>query len=61
MSDTNRNETQVDRHQAARPLEYVEDQKGDGWLCDKGVDVEGDLKAQGCWRCDEIAFPYGGR
>jgi len=44
-----------------RPLEYVKDKSGNGWLCDKGVDKNGDLRAQGCWRCDEVTFPYGGR
>jgi hypothetical protein len=23
------------------------------------VDLDGDLEAQGCWRCDEVAFPIG--
>ncbi len=44
-----------------RPLEYVKDRDGTGWLCDKGVDKNRDLRAQGCWRCDEVNFPYGGR
>jgi hypothetical protein len=44
-----------------RPLEYVKDLDGNGWLCDKGVDKKEDLKAQGCWRCDEVTFPYAGR
>ena len=44
-----------------RPLIYVKDQDGNGWLCDKGVDITGDLKKQGCWRCDEVTFPFGGR
>jgi len=48
-------------HQAARPMKYVADGHGNGWLCDKGVDESGDLAAQGCWRCEEIAFPCGGR
>ncbi len=42
-----------------RPLVFVRDPEGEGWLCDKGVDPNNDLKAQGCWRCDEVAFPYG--
>ncbi len=42
-------------------LEYVKDGEGNGWLCDKGVNKKGDLRAQGCWRCDEVTFPYGGR
>jgi hypothetical protein len=44
-----------------RALEYVKDENGDGWLCDKGVDLNEDLEAQGCWRCDDVTFPYGGR
>lgn len=48
-------------HQAARPLKYVKDKEGNGWLCDKGINPRGDLRKQGCWRCDEMAFPTGGR
>ena len=44
---------------SGRSLEYVEDKDGNGWLCDKGVDRDGDLKAQGCWRCDNVTFPIG--
>ena len=52
---------QVQAHQAARPLKYVADKQGNGWLCDKSVDESGDLGAQGCWRCEDMAFPCGGR
>jgi hypothetical protein len=48
-------------HKAARPLKYFMDQDGFGWLCDQDIDPEGDLRKQGCWRCDEMAFPTGGR
>jgi len=48
-------------HQAARPMKFVKDREGNGWLCDKGVNPRGDLRKQGCWRCDEMAFPTGGR
>jgi len=48
-------------HSAARPLKFVKDNEGNGWLCDKGVDPNADLRTQGCWRCDEMAFPTGGR
>ena len=48
-------------HEPARPLQYVKDREGNGWLCDKGVDPNQDLRKQGCWRCDEMAFPTGGR
>jgi len=44
-----------------RPLECITDQHGNKWLCDKGVDPHGNLKEEGCWRCDEVTFPYGGR
>jgi len=48
-------------HPPGRPLAVVQDPNGDRWLCDKGVDPSRDLREQGCWRCDEIAFPDGGR
>jgi hypothetical protein len=48
-------------HQPARPLKFVKDKDGNGWLCDKHVDVNGDLREQGCWRCEDMAFPDGGR
>lgn len=51
----------VEFHKPARPLVYIKDQSGCGWLCDKGVDPERSLRDQGCWRCDEMAFPTGGR
>ena len=48
-------------HEAARPLKYVKDEEGNGWLCDQNVDPAKDLRAQGCWRCGDMAFPTGGR
>ena len=48
-------------HKAARPLKWVKDKNGDTWLCDKEVNPDGDMRQQGCWRCDEMAFPTGGR
>ncbi|MBN2125726.1 MAG: hypothetical protein JW821_15625 [Deltaproteobacteria bacterium] len=48
-------------HMAARPIRYLKDRDGYGWLCDKKVDPRGDLRDQDCWRCDEMAFPAGGR
>ncbi|MGD8229451.1 MAG: hypothetical protein PVI20_16860 [Desulfobacteraceae bacterium] len=48
-------------HMPTRPIKYVKDQDGDGWLCDESVDTIKDLRKQGCWRCDEMAFPTGGR
>ena len=46
-------------HTAARPLKDVKDQGGYGWLCDQNVNPNQDLRKQGCWRCDEMAFPTG--
>jgi len=57
MSD--KQETHTTPYQAARPMKFVKDSEGTGWLCDKDIDSSGDLRAQGCWRCDEIAFPVG--
>lgn len=48
-------------HMPSRPIRYVKDKEGYGWLCDKGVDTTKSLRKQGCWRCDEMAFPTGGR
>ena len=48
-------------HNPARPLRFVKDREGNGWLCDRDVDPDGDLEAQGCWRCGDMAFPMGGR
>ena len=58
---SNIDETKAVAHQATRPLKYVQDAQGNGWLCDKSVDADGDLAAQGCWRCEDMAFPFGGR
>ena len=51
----------TESHKPARPLMFVRDKNGDGWLCDKDIDLGRDLEAQGCWRCEEMAFPMGGR
>jgi len=59
-NDERRNMT-TDTHKPARPLKYFKDMDGYGWLCDKNIDPEKDFRAQGCWRCDEMAFPSGGR
>lgn len=64
MSDPNNDEEEAPYyvpHRPARPLKYVRDKDGNGWLCDKEVNPNGDLRDQGCWRCDEMAFPTGGR
>lgn len=49
----------TDTHKPARPMKYFKDKDGCGWLCDKDVDTDGDLAAQGCWSCDEVTFPIG--
>jgi hypothetical protein len=48
-------------HEPSRPIKFVKDNEGYGWLCDKKADPMRDLRVQGCWRCDEMAFPEGGR
>ena len=48
-------------HKPTRPIKYFKDKNGYGWLCDKDVDPGKDFRAQGCWRCDKMAFPAGGR
>lgn len=48
-------------HMPARPLKFFKDREGYGWLCDKNIDPQKDFRTQGCWRCDEMAFPDGGR
>ena len=53
--------TYLYRHRAARPLKFFKDRDGYGWLCDKKIDPKRDFREQGCWRCDEMAFPTGGR
>jgi hypothetical protein len=52
--------TQLSGHTAARPLKFFKDKDGYGWLCDKNVNPGENLRGQGCWRCDEMAFPTGG-
>ena len=44
-----------------RPLQYVEDCDGNGWLCDKRVGPWSDHEEKGCWRYEYLAFPEGGR
>ena len=53
--------TELFGHRATRPIKYVRSENGWGWLCDQNVDSKTDLRTQGCWRCDEMAFPTGGR
>ena len=52
--------TELCGHLAARPLKFVKDEDGCGWLCDKNTNPAQNLMAkQGCWRCDQMAFPVG--
>ncbi len=60
-SNDNKEISSTDTHKPARPMKFFQDSDGNGWLCDKDIDFNGDLRAQGCWRCDEMAFPMGGR
>ena len=53
--------TELCGHTASRPIKYFQDRDGYGWLCDKAVDPHKEFDKQGCWRCDEMAFPTGGR
>jgi len=39
---------------SARPIETVVDSHGNYWVCDRGVDVNGDLSAQGCVNFDDM-------
>jgi hypothetical protein len=46
----------VEYGDTARPMKVVVDDDGCTWLCDAGVNKSKDLREQGCWRCDELAF-----
>jgi hypothetical protein len=61
MTEDTRIPASTDTHLPARPLKFFRDAEGYGWLCDKDIDPDRDLASQGCWRCDEMAFPTGGR
>ena len=61
MSEDEREDATTETHKPARPLKFFKDKEGNGWLCDKDIDPNTDLRTQGCWRCDEMAFPTGGR
>jgi hypothetical protein len=52
----NDNPKETEAHEAARPMKVVTARDGSRWLCDVDVSEDGDLAAQGCWRCSEIAF-----
>lgn len=53
--------TYLYNHSPSRPMKYFKDKNECGWLCDKDVDPNKDLRSQNCLRCDEMAFPDGGR
>ncbi len=61
MNDDTREPSTTESHKPARPLKFFKDKEGNGWLCDKDIDPDEDLEAQGCWRCEDMAFPMGGR
>jgi len=61
MAENERTKVTTETHQPSRPLKFFKDKEGHGWLCDKDIDPSQDLEAQGCWRCEEMAFPDGGR
>ena len=61
MENEKRTDATTETHKPARPLVFFKDKEGNGWLCDKNVDPDGDFEAQGCWRCEDMAFPTGGR
>ena len=60
MPEEKRQEATTETHKPARPLKFFKDRDGVGWLCDKDIDYDGDLEAQGCWRCEDMAFTSGG-
>ena len=60
MTEEKKTEVSTDTHKPARPMKFFKDKNGNGWLCDTDIDFDGDLEAQGCWRCEDMAFPMGG-
>lgn len=60
MEQGKREKPLKESHEPALSLRFFRDKEGNGWLCDKDIDPDGDLKAQGCWRCEESAFPDRG-
>lgn len=40
----------------ANPMKVVRDKYGRLWLCRAEVDEDGDLEAQGAWRCGALTF-----
>ncbi len=39
---------------SSRPMETVVDNSGSYWICDSGVDKNGNLSAQGCVNFDDM-------
>ena len=60
MTYNQKEQANLEHHSSARPMKFVKDAQGAGWLCDRDVDPKQDLREQGCWRCDEMAFPSRG-
>jgi hypothetical protein len=51
----------VGPYYAALRIKVVRDKYGRLWLCPAEVDEEGDLEAQGAWRCGDLTFVRPGR
>ena len=60
MQEDTRVEASTSTHKPSRPMKFFKDENGYGWLCDKDINPGKDLSEQGCWRCDEMAFPSRG-
>ena len=60
MTNDQKEQANFQPHKAARPMKFIMDDNGSGWLCDRDVDPSQDLREQGCWRCEEMAFPSRG-
>ena len=56
MTNHKNNDNTVMTKGGARPMKVHVDSHGNEWLCDKDVDVNGNLARQGCWRTDQTAF-----
>ena len=61
MVEDTREPASTESHKPARPLKFFKDKSGIGRGTHSGYLIVSYLRAQGCWRCDEMAFPTGGR
>jgi hypothetical protein len=46
--------TESKKFMPAGPLKVVHDRNGNCWLCPVNVNESGDLRSQGCWRCEDV-------